>query len=78
MHVICLPFFEIITKMYHLSLEAGAPGKSVSVISCTLVETGKQHLDCAGAVGLGSRPLVFTLYLRHEFDVVDEGAIAIS
>ena len=46
--------------MYHLSLEAGAPGKAVSVISCTLVESGKQHLDCAGAVGLGSGPLVFT------------------
>jgi hypothetical protein len=24
------------------------------------VESGKQHLDCAGVVGLGSGPLVFT------------------
>ena len=31
-------FSEIIIKMYHLSLEAGAPGKAISVIFYTFVE----------------------------------------
>ena len=53
-------FSEIIVKIHHLSLEAGAPGKAISVIFCTFVESGKQHLDCAGAVGMGSEPIVFT------------------
>jgi len=51
---------EIIAKMYLPSLEAGASGKAISVIFCTFVESGKQHLDCAGAVGMGSEPIVFT------------------
>ena len=46
--------------MYLLSLEAGASGKAISVIFCTFMESGKQHLDYAGAVGMRSKPFVFT------------------
>ena len=36
--------------------------KTNSMMFCVFVESGKQRLDCACAVGSGFRPLVFTLW----------------
>ena len=53
-------FSKIIAKRCHAVLKVGAPRRAISVIFYAFVESGKQHLDCAGAVGMGSGPLVFT------------------
>ena len=48
-------FSKIIAKRCHAILKVGAPRRAISVIFYAFVESGKQHLDCAGAVGLGLR-----------------------
>ena len=56
-------FSGIITKRYHPLLRVGALRRAISMIFYVFVESGKQHLDCACAVGLGFEPLVFTRWL---------------
>ena len=44
-----ISFSEIIAKRYHPPLKVGAPRRAILVIFYAFVESGKQHLDCAGA-----------------------------
>ncbi len=55
-------FSGMVAKRCHTLLKVGAPWGAILRIFLFFVESGKQRLDCACAVGLGFGPLVFILW----------------